>query len=157
MTSCHGACHPAAQILPITRLLELAEEAAREIIPTQPTSERSKPERQGGYFVVVIEKADHTDVYIPILLGSVPEGNRSRRRKFALEKALRLMLHAEHATSRESADPDREMYPGAMRFRSGNVYYIFSFSGLAAEDDERIVFRLAEKMQLGDATARIAA
>ena len=95
-------------------------------------------DRHGGYFAFTDQ------VGRPLLLsliGTVPHEKLDRYRTFCLEKAARLASHVSHDLSRESRNPAKDQYGGAIK----SLPYILSFSGLPEELDELLMFMVAVK------------
>ena len=94
--------------------------------------------RFGGYFCVADE---HGNPLLLIPIGSIADGKAEKYRTFCLEKAKRLASYRSHDLSRESRNPDREQWGGAVKAWP----YIFSFSGFPEELDELLMFMVAVK------------
>ena len=94
-------------------------------------------DRHGAYFCL----ADG-DTGLPkllMLVGSVSVIKAPKYLQFAQEKARRLSLHEDHRTSRESRDPEKDQYGGAV-YVNGDI---FSLSGLPERLDEAVVIVVA--------------
>lgn len=145
MTSCHGACHPATQILPIDLIFEAANRAMDRVMAEMSSEERAKPNRTGGRFTVAHGIApNQLRLYGPEKMGILTAERDTLVTYCSIEKASRLYIHPEHQTSRESRNVDLGRYAGAKRFR---VFYIFSFSGFSEEDDEKVVDYTIEEIE----------
>lgn len=112
-----------------------------------PTKENGNQDHSGGYVTVLEfnpifpqEVLQH-HVIVIARCGKPSLSKSLKYRQFSEEKARRLLeyLPVGHLTSRESADPDVEQYPGAIV--AGN--FVISFSGLPADFDEAVCVMIA--------------
>lgn len=106
------------------------------------TAENDNQNRFGGYITVVEFDPNYPEdvmrhrLIVVARCGMPAPDKALKYRQFAEEKARRLLEHlpSGHLTSRESADPEVEQYPGAIV--AGN--FVISFSGLPADFDEAV-------------------
>jgi hypothetical protein len=99
--------------------------------------------REGGYLCVANLDG------LPLLvcqLGEVASEKRAGYVRNAMEKAARLAKHPDYRLSRESRDPDQNMYGGAVSVREHGL--ILSFSGYPEHMDELMMLSLAVRLQL---------
>ena len=130
-----GSCRWPQFVDPNEVLFAAAEQALRRVIAEMSDDEKAKPNRTGGRFTIAISTQERLLIYGPVKLGELTEERDQTVSYFSMEKAMRLHLHPDHQTSRESRDEAAKQYAGAKRF--GDVY-ILSFSGFSEEDDEKM-------------------
>ena len=68
------------------------------------------------------------------MVGAPAPEKMAKYREFSREKALRLLGHPKHTTSRQSRDPEQQRYGGAVRLPGSSI--IVSFTGFSEVDDE---------------------
>ena len=96
--------------------------------------------KRGGYFCLA---PTHTGFpYLLMLVGLVPQDKFEKYAKLAMEKARRLSMHPHHITSRESRNPEKEEWGGAVFVNPD----IWSFSGFPERLDEAVMIVAATKM-----------
>lgn len=71
-------------------------------------------------------------VTVQVDYGELSPDKGSKYSDLSQEKCWRTRMHPAHISSRQSADPDRMQYPGAIRVRGGYI----GISGLTADMDE---------------------
>lgn len=103
----------------------------RMLVAVNKLPDNPDPTRTGFVFVVY---NTNTEQYYLGQIGTIPPGKLFKYTFLALEKAWRLLQNPEHLTSRQSADPDAEKWPGAVRVDD----YIISISGLTPDADEAL-------------------
>lgn len=78
--------------------------------------ERGEPERPGCYLSFGYDRNGTARIHIcPLEVGHVPDDKHDRYSELSLEKIERLARNPGHLLSGQSADPERDKWPGAVR------------------------------------------
>lgn len=110
----------------LVRQLELILATAFEIFKDDPDWQG----RTGAYFCVAHKETGAPLFVVPVL--NVPREKARKYCRLSQEKAQRLSDHPGHLTSKESANPKEDKWPGAIK----GDKHIYSLSGLPGDGDE---------------------
>ena len=99
-------------------------------------AEAGKPDKCGGYFVLLDDKGH---LQLVSCIGLNPFEKVRKRVELAWEKCGRLLDNPEDLTSFDTRNPDAERFGGAVRGRT----LVFGFSGLPELWDEAAMFVVA--------------
>lgn len=116
---------------------DLIADVTRVVEWTKPHLPEDKREPCGGWFCL---RGPAGTILKHAPIGEMSDDKRDRRREVSAEKGFRLHRHPEHGTSRESRDPDKGQWGGAIRTTGG---YSLSFSGLPEAWDETVCLIIA--------------
>jgi hypothetical protein len=131
------------------KLLTTAEEVVRRLLKLQEYIDLKKPERQGGYFVLMDKIKDI--IFFKAMIGNPDENGIKRYWHFSEVKAQRIKQNKSYFSSWQSMDISKKKLPGCCTEYGGAVTapeefhgleegkrYILSFSGLSEMGDEAV-------------------